>query len=324
MTRVLFTEGDYTRVRFAARPSPVPELHAALLMLGAPHEELLFGRWRGRLLRALPGAAEPLADLVPGGTAPAFLDVLGETREDGFARIRSASPALVRSEVARVYAGRRRVPAWVRGLREEDGEAWRTLERAQRAAYETVLAPVWPVVQDLHRAEFTRHALAVARDGLGAALTAVAPGSRLRDGVWEWPGGGGPGGREVRLGGRGLVLLPTFHWRGGPLVQDLPDRPVVLAYPAGRGLPPAPDGGGGPEALAGVLGRTRTELLRTLAVPRTTTELARRTGVSNATASAHASALRAAGLITTTRTGRTVHHERTPLGTLLTSDPRPR
>ncbi|WP_327166476.1 hypothetical protein [Streptomyces zaomyceticus] len=39
--------------------------------------------------------------------------------------------------------------------------------------------------------------------------------------------------------------------------------------------------------------------------------------MSNATASAHATALRAAGLITTTRTGRSVHHERTPLGALL-------
>ncbi|MFF1506256.1 ArsR/SmtB family transcription factor [Streptomyces sp. NPDC058326] len=314
--RVRFTEGDYTRVRFAARPSPVPELHAALLMLGAPHEELLFGRWRGRLLRALPGAAAPLADLAPDGAAPAFLDVLGETREDGFSLIRSAPPALVRSGITRVYAGRRRVPAWVRGLYDGDADAWRTLERAQRAAYETVLAPVWPLVQDLHRAEFTRHALAVAEEGLGAALAAVAPGSRLREGVWSWPGRDG---REIRLGGRGLVLLPTFHWRGGPLVQDLPDRPVVLTYPAGRGLPPAPSCGAPDEALAGVLGRTRTELLRALTEPRTTTELARRTGVSNATASAHASALRAAGLITTTRTGRTVHHERTPLGALLIS-----
>ncbi|MFE9737943.1 helix-turn-helix domain-containing protein [Streptomyces sp. NPDC006477] len=315
MVRVHFTEGDYTRVRFAARPSPVPELHAALLMLGTPHEEPLLGRWRGRLLRALPEAAGPLADLVPGGAAPAFLDVLGETREDGFSLIRSAAPALVRSEIARVYAGRRRVPPWVRALHDGDAESWRTLERAQRAAYETVLAPVWPRVQDLHRAEFTRHALAVAEEGMGAALTALAPGSRLRDGVWEWPGGG----REVRLGGRGLVLLPTFHRRGSPLVQDLPERPVVLAYPAGGGLPPTPDGVAvSPEdALAGVLGRTRAELLLVLSEPRTTTELARRTGVSAATASAHASALRAAGLITTTRTGRSVHHTRTPLGTLL-------
>ncbi|MFF0560262.1 helix-turn-helix domain-containing protein [Streptomyces sp. NPDC020472] len=310
MLRVHFTTEDYTRVRFAPRPSPVPELHAALMMLGAPHEELLFGRWRGRLLRALPRAAEPLADLVPGGAAPHFLDVLGETREEGLALIREAArPEFVRSELERVYAGQGAVPPWIRDLRAGNGEAWRVLDRAQRAAYETVLAPVWPLVQDLHRAEFTRYALTVAERGLGAALTALAPG--LRDDVWEWPGPP----REVRLAGRGLVLLPTFHWRGGPLVQDLPDRPVVLAYPAGAGLPLVPSGDG--DGLSGVLGRTRAELLRVLTEPRTTTELARRLGVSNATASAHAAALRAAGLLTTTRTGRSVHHAPTPLGDLL-------
>ncbi|MEU0401225.1 helix-turn-helix domain-containing protein [Streptomyces sp. NPDC006197] len=314
MLRIHFTPEDYTRVRFAPRPSPVPELHAALMMLGAPHEELLFGRWRGRLLRALPRAAEPLADLVPGGTAPYFLDVLGETREEGLALIREAArPEFVRSELERVYAGQRAVPPpWVRGLHDGEEGAWRVLERAQRAAYETVLAPVWGRVQDLHRGEFTRHALTVAERGLGAALTALAPG--LRDGVWEWPGAP----REVRLAGRGLVLLPTFHWRGGPLVQDLPGRPAVLAYPAGGGLPLAPSGASdGSEALAGVLGRTRAELLRLLTEPRTTTELARCLGVSNATASEHAAALRAAELLTTTRTGRSVHHTPTPLGELL-------
>ncbi|WP_323182563.1 winged helix-turn-helix domain-containing protein [Streptomyces sp. NBC_00094] len=211
------------------------------------------------------------------------------------------------------------MPPWIRDLHGGDEGAWRRLDHAQGAAYETVLAPVWPLVQDLHRAEFTRHALTVAEQGLGAALTAAAPSSRLRDGMWEWPGV--PGGRDVHLDGRELVLLPTFHWRGGPLVQDLQGRPVVLAYPAGRGLPLAPDGGGTrEEALTGVLGRTRAELLRALDEARTTTGLARRLGVSNATASAHAQALRTAGLITTTRTGRSVHHERTPLGGLVAGD----
>ncbi|WP_225801542.1 helix-turn-helix domain-containing protein, partial [Streptomyces sp. NK15101] len=93
----------------------------------------------------------------------------------------------------------------------------------------------------------------------------------------------------------------------------------ALPSPGGGGLPLAPAGAAdGEGALVGVLGRTRAELLRDLTAPRTTTELARRLGVSNATASAHAAALRAAGLLTTTRTGRSVHHAPTPLGELLT------
>ncbi|MFI8849806.1 helix-turn-helix domain-containing protein [Streptomyces sp. NPDC053499] len=329
MLRIHFTADDFARVRFAPRPSPVPELHAALLMLGTRHEELLFGRWRGRLRRSLPRAVEPLADLVPDGVAPAFLDVLGDTLDEGLAQLRSVRPEFVRSGIEQAY-GHRPAPPWIRALHEGDADAWRTLVGAQRAAYESVLAPVWPLIQDLHRREFTRHALTVAEQGVGATLIGLAPGSLLRDGVWEWPLSGASGSsavsrvRDVRLGGRGLILRPTFHWRCGPLVQDLPDRPVVLAYAAGRGLPPTPDGAAPPddEPLAAVLGRTRLALLRCLDEPRTTTGLARRIGVSNATASAHAAALRAAGLVTTTRTGRSVHHTRTAVAQLLLSGER--
>ncbi|MFD0368801.1 helix-turn-helix domain-containing protein [Streptomyces sp. NPDC127114] len=458
--RVHFTADDLARVRFAPRPAPLQELHAALTTAVTPPggplsgpPAPLFGPWRGRVLRSLPAAAAPLADLVPAGRPPSFLDVLADTLPDAFELIRATAPDLVRSELERVY-GATAAPSWVRGLHAGEETAWRTVLRAQRAAYETVLAPVWPVVQDLHREEFTRYALAAAEHGTAAALTALAPGSRLHGGVWEWgceanqgqnqrqegerertPGGAGeqgrewareqdrerageqgrewagerepargregeqgrepdqgrererdrewareqdpewagerepargregkqgrewarerepdagwegeqgrgwvrgrgrgrggeqawhrPGGavREVRLDGRGLVLLPTFHHPAGPLVQDLPGRPVVLTYPAGPGLPPVPDGPASPgEALAAVLGRTRAELLRLLTEPHTTTTLARTLRVSNATASAHAAALRAAGLLTTTRTGRSVTHERTSLGTLVVGD----
>ncbi|WP_246095546.1 ArsR family transcriptional regulator [Streptomyces roseicoloratus] len=347
--RVHVTADDLARVRFAPRPAPLQELHAALTTALAPlpgPPSALLRPWRARVLRSLPAAAEPLAALVPAGRPPSFLDVLGDTLPDAFERIRATGPGVVRSELERVY-GKLPAPSWLRGLYAGEETAWRSVHRAQRAAYETVLAPVWPVVQDLHREEFTRYALATAEHGVAAALTALAPGSRLHGGVWEWEGEGeggqrwdrgwgrrhgedggsgavGPASgepvREVRLGGRGLVLLPTFHHPAGPLLQDLPGRPVVLTYPAGPGLglPPSPEGVQDPyEALAGVLGRTRAEALRVLAEPRTTSALARALKVSNATASAHAAALRAAGLVTTARTGRSVSHERTPLGGLL-------
>ncbi|MFC8509509.1 helix-turn-helix domain-containing protein [Streptomyces sp. NPDC057411] len=314
MLRIHFTADDASRVRFAPRPAPLQELHAALTTAVVPRREPLFGPWRGRVLRALPAAAEPLADLVPAGRPPRFLDVLGDTLDTGFERIRATSPDVVRAELERVY-GAGPAPRWIHGLHAGDETAWRTVRRAQRAAYETVLAPVWPVVQDLHREEFARHALALAEHGLAAALRDLAPGSRFRAGVWEWPGAEV---RDVRLAGRGLVLLPTFHHPAGPLLQDLPGHPVVLTYPAGPGFPPVPDGPSAPdEALPGVLGRTRAQLLHLLTAPHTTTELARALRVSNATASAHAAALRRAGLVTTSRAGKSVRHERTALGTLL-------
>lgn len=322
MLRVHFTAEDFARVRFAPRPAPLQELHAALTTAVTRRGGPLFAPWRGRTLRSLPAAADPLADLVPAGRAPFFLDVLGETMADGFEQIRATGPSLVRSELERVY-GARLAPRWVRGLHAGDETAWRTLRRAQQAAYETVLAPVWSVVQDLHRAEFTRYALAVAEHGVAATLSDLAPGSRLHEGVWEWPDAAPA--RDVRLNGRGLVLLPTFHHPQGPLLQDTPGRSAVLTYPAGPGLPPTAGRLTAPaEALAAVLGRTRLDALRLLAEPHTTTSLARALHVSNATASSHVTALRSAGMATTTRTGRSVTHRRTALGALIAGAGRPR
>ncbi|MET9571155.1 winged helix-turn-helix domain-containing protein [Streptomyces virginiae] len=315
MLRIHFTAADIVRIRFAPRPAPLQELHAALTTAVARRGGPLFAQWGGRVLRSLPAAAGALADLVPAGRPPSFLDVLGDTMADGFERIRTAGPGVVRSELERVY-GSMAAPRWIRALHAGDETAWRTLHRAQQAAYETVLAPVWPVVQDLHRAEFTRYALTVAEHGVAAALTALAPGSRFHEGVWRWPGAAPA--RDVCLDGRGLVLLPTFHHPEGPLLQDVPGRSAVLTYPAGPGLPPtAGRAVVQVEALAAVLGRTRLDALRLLAEPHTTTSLARALRVSNATASSHAAALRSAGLATTTRTGRSVTHRRTALGTLV-------
>ncbi|PVC73291.1 winged helix-turn-helix domain-containing protein [Streptomyces sp. CS081A] len=315
MLRVHFTAEDFARTRFAARPAPLQELHAALTTAVTRSGGPLFAPWRGRVLRSLPAASSPLADLVPAGRPPSFLDVLGDTVAEGFERIRATSPVLVRSELERVH-GAAPAPRWIHDLRGGDETAWHTLRRAQQAAYETVLAPVWSVVQDLHREEFTRYALTAAGHGVAAALTGLAPGSRLHEGVWEWPGAAPA--RDVRLDGRGLVLLPTFHHPAGPLLHDAPDRPAVLTYPAGPGLPPAAEGPAvSAEALAAVLGRTRLDALRLLAEPHTTTSLARALRVSNATASSHAASLRAAGMAATTRTGRSVTHRRTALGTLV-------
>ncbi|MFI6585423.1 ArsR/SmtB family transcription factor [Embleya sp. NPDC050493] len=281
-----------------------------------PDDALLHGRWRQALLRTLPAAVEPLRDLVPGGRPPMFIDVFDDSLTGGLDTVRATHPETVRTELERVYAGHPMpAPRWIRDLHRGDADAWRVVRRAQHAAFEAVLAPVWSLVQDLHHAEFTRHALTMAEHGLGATLAELVPGSRLHDDVWEFAGAVD---EDIALHGRGLLLLPTFHWSAHPLVSNLPERPVAVTYPAGPGLPLALAGPGGTEdALAAVIGRTRLDLLHLLAAGHTTGDLARRLRVSNATVSAHTAALRAAGLITTTRTGRSVRHERTALGALL-------
>lgn len=314
--RIHFTAADFARVRFAPRPAPLQELNVALMKMCGRDDELLFGRWRRRLLRSFPVTVEPLGDLVPADEAPNFIDVFSDNLKEGLDTVRAAPPDLVRSEIERVYAKRPSpAPLWIRDLHRGDTHAWQLLRRAQHAAFDTVLSPVWPVVQDLHQAEFTRHALAVAEHGIGSALAALILRSQLHTDVWEF---GAPVECDVQLHGRGVLLLPTFHWTGHPLICDLPGRPVTVTYPAGPGLPLLPTGPGGTDdALAAVLGRTRLDILLLLAEEHTTSRLARRLRVSNATASVHTTALRGAGLITTVRAGRAVLHQRTALGSLL-------
>jgi len=67
-------------------------------------------------------------------------------------------------------------------------------------------------------------------------------------------------------------------------------------------------------ALAALVGRNRAAVLQSIADGCTTTELARRVGISLAAASQHASVLRGAGLIATRRQGGAVLHVLTPLG----------
>jgi len=194
--RIHLTAADLANVRFAARPAPLQELNAALSMMAArPDGELLFGRWRRRLLHTLPPASVPLRDLVPAGLAPGFIDVIKDTLPDALDAVTAAPTHYVRSELERVYRapgptlgrvpGTRppRVPAWIRELHRGNAQAWLRLRQAQQAAFTTVLEPVWPQIQDLHRDTFVRYATVAAERGVGAALTTLVPGSRLRDGV---------------------------------------------------------------------------------------------------------------------------------------------
>ncbi|MEU0091894.1 winged helix-turn-helix domain-containing protein [Kribbella sp. NPDC006257] len=72
-----------------------------------------------------------------------------------------------------------------------------------------------------------------------------------------------------------------------------------------------------PAGVAGVLGRSRAELLTQLDGPRSTTERAGRTGLTPGGVSQHLSALRADGLVTAHRAGRAVLYARTSVAEAL-------
>jgi len=117
-----------------------------------------------------------------------------------------------------------------------------------------------------------------------------------------------------------LVLIPSvFGWPAAAVAFD----PPAVTYPA-RGIarlwqPPAQASGD----LARLIGQTRAKVLTALAEPASTTGLAARCRIPVSSASEHLAVLRATGLVTTTRTGRFLVHQRTPLGVALSGGSEP-
>jgi len=316
MIRVHFTGADFARTSVSPHPAPLVELKLSLMMLSRRDNDVFFGRWRRQLRASLPATTRPLWDLVSGYRGPAFIDPVSVTVAEGLDTVHATPPRRVRDDIERIYAHRPSPPpSWLRDLLRSDASAWGTLRRALDDAYQTTLARTWPAVRDRHRTEFARYALAAAGSGVSQALTTVIPGSQLSEpGIWQLDA---PYERDIHLNGRGLVLLPTFHWTGMPVAADRPGQPVLLAYPAGPGLPVQPPGCH-QDPLPAVLGQTRSHVLRLLGDEHSTSGVARLAGISPASASEHITALRGAGLIATVRDGATARHRRTSLGTLLT------
>ncbi|MFC9930182.1 ArsR family transcriptional regulator [Streptomyces sp. NPDC127190] len=317
MLRIELSGEDLARIRFVPQPAPLVELKLALMMLRRPDSEQTFGRWRRGVRQRLPASTRPLWDLLTPYRGPALLDPVSPDLPSALDAVRAVPAGQLRVCLEGAWArqeGQGPVPRWVRDLAQGDPGCRELVCQGFQDAYRAVLDASWPRVAALHSAEYARYALNTAEHGVVGALTRLCPGSRLADGSWEIDA---PYRRQVAPAGRGVVLLPTFHWTGAPLVAERAQEPLLVVYPAGPGIPLMPSAVG-EDVLAPVLGTTRAQTLRLLGYPLSTSELAGHLGISPGAASTHAAALRAAGLIDTVRAGRAVRHERTALGTLLT------
>jgi DNA-binding transcriptional ArsR family regulator len=170
------------------------------------------------------------------------------------------------------------------------------------------IAPAMPAIGAMVRAELAHRAFLIFTAGVDAALATLGPGIS-----WDPPvlSVRSPVDGEVRLGGRGLRLVPSVFWTR-PGVSVAGYRRPTMTYP----IHPAPASPAAPreDPLSALIGATRAEVFRALVAGCGTMQLARDLGISPATASAHVSALREAGLAATRRTGRAVRHTLTPLG----------
>ncbi|GLZ82038.1 putative regulatory protein [Actinorhabdospora filicis] len=188
-----------------------------------------------------------------------------------------------------------------------EGAVW----QAMRAYYDACLkGDVWHRVQARKATAAAEFADNLAAGGLKAAMNALGPAIRF-DGETLEIEDGRPD-RQVTLTGKGIRLSPSVFWQRPAFAeQGFDDRPV-LVYPVDTtpGIPEQPN----TDPLVGLLGRTRADVLRAVVGGAGTGEIARRLGVSPASVSEHATALRDAGLVATRRDGKRVRHMPTELG----------
>lgn len=301
MLQLTFTAQDLSLTRFAF--SPLWEVVASVRVLREPAAHALHLPWVKATRERLAGAGldlRPLTTQVPatGRTLPGYLapTPLTPTPEldDELALLRATDPAAV-------AGGRPALDALVSTV---------------AAYWELTLAPSWPRLRDLLEGDVLYRARRLAAGGAPALFADLDP-------AITWSGDAltvrhAHVSETRRLQGRGLVLVPSaFLWPHVASKTDQPWQPV-LRYPA-RGVATLWERGrsAAPDALAGVLGRSRALLLAELDSPASTGELARRGGLTAGGVSQHLGALRAAGLVTSHRTGRVVLYARTALGDAL-------
>jgi DNA-binding transcriptional ArsR family regulator len=319
MTLLLrFHSADLLQCRFAI--SPLNETADALRALSRPQAAAYHLPWQRQARQLVPALGiEPLlAVLSVRGSQPDFLNPApdGPFTEIGaeLDRVRATAPAKVAAELAECLdtgpAGRAARsghpdlggnPVQVRDL----------LAGMLGRAWEALIGPWWPRLRDVLDADITYRARRIADVGVAAALAELHPKLSFDDRSVRFAI---PGSREIDVSGMELVLIPSvFLWPGVAVGFD----PPAVAYPArGAGLMWQPGARSGAD-LVRLVGRARAVLLTALAEPASTTGLAARVGIPVSSVSEHLAILRATGLVSTTRTGRYLVHQRTALGVAL-------
>jgi len=309
--RILFTADDFALTRFLAEPAPLLEMKFAARGLRRGIRAPWGERWRCAVLGAVPISAEPMRELTAHFSWSLTPNaVLTGDLDEGIDMVMGVSPQRAREEMALWFsAPSTGVPALLRHAIDGDRDAGRVLLGTAKTMFAAAVEPYLADVRANHHTELARQGRLLASRGVAPTLTTVLPGARW---CGEYLQIDSPQERTNRLCGRGLVVTPTAFWTGPPLLGELPDQPVLLAYPAPTTL--SLRVGTESDSLAAILGTTRAAVLRLLAVEHTTGGIARQLGISAASASEHAAALRAARLTGSRRDGKAVVHHATVLG----------
>jgi DNA-binding transcriptional ArsR family regulator len=336
MKRIHFTDEDLRNVRVGHTYGPLAETALSLERLartdwsGAPAdpaETIRFAGWRERVGRHVAPSDRALAHLLPRAMDIITLTGRAPSIDEGLEAVMSLPGWLVGVELADSAAGPFPPPAWAAVLAEPVAGGRKQLADVLRTYHDRAVAPHWPAVARLLAAERERAVRQLSEQGIDRFLATRHPTIRWDPPVLSIDTCLPIPDQEAHLDGRGVVLVPSlFCPPGFPMCAPAadPDASPVIHYPVAgdaltmRGIWEPLAGTASRSALAALLGRTRATVLDAVAGgPCTTSELARRAGISLTSASEHAAVLRDADLIATERAGKAVLHSVTALGASL-------
>jgi DNA-binding transcriptional ArsR family regulator len=324
MLRMHFSADDLMRTRVATTWGPWAE---TVLCFGALRDRspgAPFRPWRqsagratdhrwtalARYLRPLPGTVADMLTLV--GAHDSF-----DSAREGLA---AAPDAQLRQELSMFRL--EYLPAWLIGLEQARPAARHTLAEMLELTHRRLIAPYWTAMLNHLGGQRSRLGRMLADHGVDYLLEHLHPGLRWRSPTLEVKDGA-PWVKgailDAQLSGRGVVIVPSVFCGRVPIpLFPISDGPALLLVPAPPDLVGAAElwnvRAATSDPLTGLLGRTRAAVLRTLDGGTTTSELAGRLGISVSGASQHASALRAAGLVSSSRDRNRMVHSVTDLG----------
>jgi DNA-binding transcriptional ArsR family regulator len=318
MVAIGLSAGSVARVRFAV--SALWEVAAGVRVLRAPGAHAVHLPWVRRVRPRLDAAGLDgwlLWQLVPArpGYFADFLtppaDGLVPCLDTELDTLRATPPPTVRADLA---AYPRPLSGPLADLYADPATGLARLAREIEAYWRLAVAPDWPRIRVLLDGEVYDRARLLATDGVGGLLNDLHERLSWADDRLSIAARACTA-PDV-LDGGGIVLVPSvFVW---PDVLSIATaRTPQVAYPARRiatlwESAPARDG-----ALGDLIGRTRAHLLTAMASPKTTGDLARECGLTPGGVSQHLAVLRAAGLVTAHRHGRSVVNARTPVAAAL-------
>jgi hypothetical protein len=314
MIEMRFHVADLAETTFAV--SPLYETVFSLWVWSAPGKQTLHLPWRqatadhwARLdtdaLLALVSPQHRIPDFVMPRPVRPLMDFDAE-----LAAVRSMPPDVVAAGLRAAY-GDAPLPPILTG---DPTAALSRIAEALREYWEVCLEPWWPRIRSVLEADIVYRARRLALGGTGALFADFDGRVRWHDAgvlyVDRWAGEH----RVMHIDGRGLPLVPSLFRRTAATYLGA-DEPPLITYPArGRATVWEAAPVAVPGALSELVGPPRARLLNLMDRPASTTELAHRLAVSPSAVSHHLRVLRAAGLLSRARSGRSVLYVRSPLG----------